>query len=266
MKSAAKTVLAVCSHQLRGFKELLYSGTRKVPGDGKTCKEKPIPMVVLADRYSLPHPVWSRPLVGNPSLPWIICRADVGPHRRQRHPLRLNGGAGATAPNPEDFGCPVLSRFLRKGGVFRMSPHNQLWLGCLSLSHQRRRVDADAAPPVSPARPPALTRASASGSSPRQSLRRISCLTSRNPGIWKIRTPARKKTNPLECVASAKMQRVAPDEWKPTRHAMSYRGPAECLSAAAAQKHLARREQEICALPALRDITAVKIDARWMRE
>jgi len=56
MKSAAKTVLAVCSHQLRGFKELLYSGTRKVPGDGKTCKEKPIPMVVLADRYSLPHP------------------------------------------------------------------------------------------------------------------------------------------------------------------------------------------------------------------
>jgi hypothetical protein len=37
--------------------ELLFSGTWKVAGDGKTFKEKPIPVVVLADRYSLSHPV-----------------------------------------------------------------------------------------------------------------------------------------------------------------------------------------------------------------
>jgi hypothetical protein len=46
--------------------------------DSGTCKEKAVPVVGMVAHYSLPHPVWSRALVGNTPLFCDIRRVDVG--------------------------------------------------------------------------------------------------------------------------------------------------------------------------------------------
>jgi hypothetical protein len=51
---------------------------QKVLDDRGACKEKAVPMVVLAVHYPLPHPVWSYALAGNTDLHRDLRRADVG--------------------------------------------------------------------------------------------------------------------------------------------------------------------------------------------
>jgi hypothetical protein len=54
---------------------------QKVLDDRGVRKEKAVPMVVLVGHHSLPHPVWSCPLVGNTDLHRDLSRAGVGDNR-----------------------------------------------------------------------------------------------------------------------------------------------------------------------------------------